>query len=85
MFGIHDLTEYCSVSLKSIVNSLKVVNDTAERGIALIKKFNKSVREFLLRLVKPHRKVVTKRTKEEVTSHVSFFFCRLVIKLENGN
>ena len=32
------MTEYCSDSLKSIVNSLKVVSDTAERGIALIKK-----------------------------------------------
>ena len=51
------------------MNALKVVNDTAERGIALIKKFNESVRDeqqkqFLLRVVEHHRKVVNKRTKK---------------------
>ncbi|GBM99756.1 hypothetical protein AVEN_268025-1 [Araneus ventricosus] len=44
LFGIHDVTEYCSDSLRSHVNALKAVNDTAEREIALIKKFNESVR-----------------------------------------
>lgn len=73
LFGIHDATEYCSDSLRSQVNALKVVNDTAERGIALIKKFNESVRDeqqkqFLLRVVEHHRKVVTKRTKEGIAS-----------------
>lgn len=73
LFGIHDVTEYCSDSLRSHVNALKVVNDTAERGIALIKKFNESVRDeqqkqFLLRVVEHHRKVVTKRTKEGIAS-----------------
>ena len=73
LFGIHDVTEYCSDSLRSHVNTLKVVNDTAEKGIALIKKFKESVRDeqqkqFLLRVVEHHRKVVTKRTKEGIAS-----------------
>lgn len=42
LFGIHDVT--CD-SLRSHVNALKVVNDTAERGLALIKKFNESIKD----------------------------------------
>jgi hypothetical protein len=38
LFGVNDLEEYCNDALRSSINSLKVVNDTAERGIALIKK-----------------------------------------------
>lgn len=73
LFGIHDVTEYCSDSLRSHVNALKFVNDTAERGIALIKKYNESVRaeqqkQFLLRVVEHHRKVVTRRTKQGIAS-----------------
>ncbi|CAH1115349.1 unnamed protein product [Psylliodes chrysocephalus] len=61
LFGIHNVTEYCSDSLRSQVDALEVVNDTAERGIALIKKFNESVRDeqqkqFLLRVVEYHKK-----------------------------
>lgn len=72
LFGIHDVTEYCNDSLRSHVNVLKVVSDT-ERGIALIKKYNESVRDeqqkqFLLRVVEHHRKVVTKRTKQGIAS-----------------
>ncbi|CAH1105830.1 unnamed protein product [Psylliodes chrysocephalus] len=54
LFGIHNVTEYCSDSLRS------QVDDTAERGIALIKQFNESVRDeqqkqFLLRVVKSRK------------------------------
>ncbi|XP_073979047.1 uncharacterized protein [Rhodnius prolixus] len=74
LFEIYDVTEYCSDSLRSHVNALKVVNDAVERGIVLIKKFNESVRDeqqkqFLLRAVEYHREVVTNRTKEEITSY----------------
>ncbi|CAH1100202.1 unnamed protein product [Psylliodes chrysocephalus] len=60
-------------SLISQVDALKVVNDTAERGIAVIKKFNEWVRDekqkqFLLRVIEHHRKVITKRTKQRITS-----------------
>lgn len=71
LFGIQDKTEYYSDSLREKVNALKVVNDTAERGIALIKKFNESVKDeqqkqFLLKVVEHHRKAVTKRTSFKV-------------------
>ena len=61
----------CSDALRSSINALKVVNGTAERGIALIKKFNESVRDeqqkqFLLKIVEHRRKAVTKRTKAGV-------------------
>ena len=74
LFGVNDLEEYCNDALRSSINSLKVVNDTAERGIALIKKFNESVRDdqqkqFLLRIVEHHRKAVRNRTKEGVASY----------------
>ena len=67
---------YCSDALRSSINALKVVNDTGERGIALIKKFNDSVRDehqrqFLLMIVEHHRKVITKWTKAEVVSSKS--------------
>ncbi|XP_073986719.1 uncharacterized protein [Rhodnius prolixus] len=74
LFEIYDVTEYCSDSLRSHVNALKVVNDAVEREIVLIKKFNESVRDeqqkqFLLRAVEYHREVVTNRTKEEIASY----------------
>jgi len=31
MFGVNDVNEYCNDALRSSINSLKVVNDTAER------------------------------------------------------
>lgn len=75
LFGIHDKSEYCSTTVRDLVDGLKVVNDTAERGIALIKKFNDSVKDeeqkqFLLRVVEHHRRGVTKRTKEEVAAYI---------------
>lgn len=65
LFGIQDKTEYYSDSLREKVKALKEVNDTAERGIALIKQQQK---QFLLRVVEHHRKAVTKRTKERISS-----------------
>lgn len=66
-------TKYCSDSLRSSLNALKVVNDTAERRITLIKKYDESVgdeqqKQFLLRVVEHHRKAVTKRAKEGIAS-----------------
>jgi hypothetical protein len=74
LFGITDAEKYCSNELRIFINALKVVNDTAERGIALIKKFNESVRDeqqkqFLLRIVEHHRKAVTKRTKTDIAAY----------------
>lgn len=36
LFEIHNMTEYCIDSLTNLVNVIQVVNDTAERGIAII-------------------------------------------------
>lgn len=74
LFGVNDVEEYCSDTLRNSINALKVVNDPAERGVALIKKFNASVRDeqqkhFLLRIVEHHRKVVSKGTKAGVATY----------------
>ena len=74
LFGVNGVEEYCSDTLRNSINALKVVNDPAERGVALIKKFNESVRDekqkhFLLRIVEHHRKVVSKRTKAEIAAY----------------
>ncbi|KAG0724282.1 hypothetical protein GWK47_040908 [Chionoecetes opilio] len=55
-------------ALKNRVRALKVVNDSAERAIALIKQFAGAVKDegqsqYLLRVVKHHRSEVPKRTK----------------------
>ncbi|KAG0717728.1 hypothetical protein GWK47_053853 [Chionoecetes opilio] len=55
-------------ALKNRVRALKVVNDSPERAIALIKQFASAVkdegqRQYLLRVVKHHRSKVPKRTK----------------------
>lgn len=55
-------------ALKNRIRALKVVNDSAERGIALIKQFAGAVkdeeqRQYLLRVVQLHRSQVPKRTK----------------------
>ena len=51
--------------------SLKVVNDAAERGIALIQKYNDSTKceeqkKLLLQLVHHHRQLMPKKTKKEL-------------------
>ncbi|KAG0714028.1 hypothetical protein GWK47_014936 [Chionoecetes opilio] len=60
-------------ALKNRVRALKVVNDSAERAIALIKQFAGAVkdegqRQYLLRVVKHHRSEVPKRTKAACSS-----------------
>lgn len=54
------------------MNTFKA-NDTAQKRIGLIKKVNESLRaeqqkQFMLRGVDHHRKVITKRTKERIVS-----------------
>ncbi len=59
--------EFTEMQLK--VRQMKVVNDTAERGIALIQAYNSSItkdeeqKQFLLRLVAMHRKNFPEATK----------------------
>lgn len=45
LFRIHYVTKYISGILESYVNAPTLVSNTAERGIALIKTFDESVRE----------------------------------------
>ena len=64
--------------LKHRVDGLKVVNDSAERAIALIKRFQKSVnneeqKQFLLRVVNSHREAVPKRTKAQCIEYRTLF------------
>ena len=55
--------------LKESVMRMKVVNDTAERGIALIQKYNDTVtkdedqKQFLLRFIQRHRKLYPTSSK----------------------
>ena len=55
--------------LKGIVQQMKVVNDTAERGIALMQTYNESItrneeqKQFLLRFVARHRKMYPTASK----------------------
>ena len=52
-----------------IVRSVRVVNDLAERGVALIQQFNSSItrneeqKQFLLQIVENHRKEFSMPTK----------------------
>lgn len=55
-FGILNMTENYSASLKNYMNYLKVAINTAERGITLKKSFQKSVRD-------KQRKNVVKRNQ----------------------
>ena len=60
-------------AIQTRVRALRVVNDTAERGIALIKRFRESVKDekqkqYLLRVVELNRKALPKRTKEGCAS-----------------
>lgn len=53
--------------LRQSINALKVIKDTAERGIAVIKQFTESVKDenkkqYLSQIVEHHRKEVPKRT-----------------------
>lgn len=58
------------------VKSIRVVNDTAERGIALAKRFTSAItkqedqKQFLLRIVHHMTKEVPKKTKAEMKKDV---------------
>jgi len=60
--------------LRARSSQLKVVNDTAERGISLIQKYNETLtkdedqKQFLLRLVSNHHKMIPTPTKAAVQS-----------------
>lgn len=69
----HDPSEWLNddtygESLK-IVQSVKVVNDAAERGVALIQEFNSSItrseeqKQFLLQVIENHRREFVSPTK----------------------
>ena len=54
---------------KEIARSVKVVNDLAERGVALVQEFNSSLtrneeqKQYLLQVVEPHRRQFAEPTK----------------------
>ena len=54
---------------QDIIKTVKVVNDLAERGVALIQEFNSSItrneeqKQFLLQIVEDHRKQFPAPTK----------------------
>ena len=56
--------------LKASVSKMKVINDCAERGIALIEKYNESLtkngeqKQFLLRFAQRHRQRFPTPSKE---------------------
>ncbi len=58
------------IATKARIDNLKVVNDAAERGVALIQSFNAVIsnqeeqKQFLLQVVEQHRKVFPKPKKE---------------------
>ena len=59
--------------LKENVTLMKVVNDSAERGIALISKYNECLtkdedhKQFLLRFIERHRRMYPISSKEILT------------------
>ena len=66
-------TNYCEA--KRICSSLNVVNDSAERGVALINEFNsalvndESQKQGLLQVVAQNRKQIPKITKKEIQTY----------------
>ena len=54
-----------------VVNAIRAVNDTAERGIGLMKRFNSTItkdeaqKQFLLKVVRHHTSLVKSKTKSE--------------------
>ena len=58
---------------KAFVNSVKVVNDTAERGIAMLKSFAQCVKgqqqfQWLLQAVEQHRRKIPRLTKQALSN-----------------
>lgn len=62
---------------KKVVRGLKVVNDTAERGIALIQSFNNSItadeeqKQFLLQVVEENRRDLPNLSKGALLEHLN--------------
>ena len=58
------------VEMKKTLKHFKVVNDAAERGVALIQKFNKLItndedqKQYLLMVIAAHRKKCSKKVKK---------------------
>lgn len=61
---------------KRRIQSLEVVNDNAERGIALIKTYNSKLstdenqKQFILQLVEEHRKMYKSPNKSDVIQEI---------------
>ena len=72
-FMEHDPSKWVELEVyqrnQEVVRSVKVVNDLAERGVALIQEFNLSLtrneeqKQFLLQVVEDHRKAFSAPTK----------------------
>ena len=72
-FLVYDPSEWssqdCYRSNQSIALAVKVVNDLAERGVALIQEFNSSItrneeqKQFLLQVVEDHRSAFSQPSK----------------------
>jgi hypothetical protein len=68
----HWHTDQTYVDMQKKVQQMKVVNDCAERGIALIQKFNSSItkneeqKQYLIRVVDLHRKKYPVASKSNI-------------------
>ena len=71
MTGSWSHAEYTS----PIVRGLNVTNDAAERGVALIQSFNRSIttneerKQFLLQIVKEHRRSLPNSNKSKLVQN----------------
>lgn len=60
------------VNARDIVNGLKVVNDTAERGVRLMEEYNKLItndeeqKQYLLQVVKSYRSSLSNKNKKTI-------------------
>ena len=71
-------SDACYQNLKGRVDKMKVVNDCAERGIALIQKYNETLtkdedqKQFLLRFVQQHRQFYPSSSKAALMAEDDF-------------
>lgn len=71
-------SDACYQNLKDRVDKMKVVNDSAERGIALIQKYNETLtkdedqKQFLLRFVQRHRQFYPSSSKAAMMANDDF-------------
>lgn len=67
-------TEINFINGKNLINSLKVVNDTAERAVKLMEDFNESLtineeqKQYVLQCVQEHRRIYPDCKKETLRS-----------------